>query len=405
MPENNNLQENNHLQGKNNIQENSNIPLIKKPRGKILPILILIIVVILGTVLYTVLNRGQDLAADNNGLKTGSAVRQNLTGDVNITGILDSNGKANISSQVSGMVAQVNVKEGSKVKHGDILASLDKKDFQAQLDQARINVQKAQYTVDQAKIAYNQAESDYERMQQLFETGAISKSDLEQIAQKRDISKSQYDAALNTGIPAAKEALNQAQLTLNKTDLISPLDGTVAACSINPGDFINANVSGTVITLVTSGNVTFAGNVSEDCITQLKLGQKADVQIDNPPGANVSGEISYISPISIPTGQFFPVKITLPNSGGQLKPGMTAGATIHVQMTNAVTVPKAAVFRRDGQTYVFVVKDKKAVQTMITVGLQGDKFVAVTQGLTAGEQIVTDGTDAVLNGMTLPGEP
>ncbi len=384
------------------MSENSTISRVENPRRKLLPLFGLIIVLGLGILIYSVMSSKPALVAEGGTIKIGCPIRQDLAGEVEMTGVLDSNGTSNISSQISGVVSQVMVKVGDKVKKGDVLLSLDQRDLQIQLSQAQINVQKAQNAADQAKIAYEQAETDYERSQQLYQSEVLSNSDLEQITQKRDLCKFQYEAALNIGIPAAGESLKLAQLAMNKTDLVSPVDASVATCSINPGDFINANTSGAVITLVMDDIVTLAGNVNEKFINILQVGQKVDVQIDNLVGVNVSGEISYISPVSIPTGQFFPVKITLQNPDSLLKPGMTASAVIHVMQTGSVTVPKTAIIRRDGQTCVFVVKDKKAVQTWVIVGLQGDKFVAIDQGLTTEEEIVTDGTDAVLDGMTLP---
>jgi RND family efflux transporter MFP subunit len=367
---------------------------------KLLPILGAIIV-LTGIGFFRMAHSSPISAADPGSIKFGTAGRQNFVGIVEITGIIDVGGKSILSSQVSGIVDEVLVKEGSKVKKGDILASLDKHDFQVQLNQAQINMQKAQYAADQAKIAYDQAEADYDRSRQLYEAGVLAKSDFEQLTQKRDLTKSQYEGAVNTGLPSAQESLKQAQLALNKTDLISPVDGTVATCTINSGDFINANTSGPVITLVTDDKVNFAGNVNESLINDLKLGQKSTIQIDNLPGVNVQGEMSYISEIAIPTGQFFPVKITVQNADGKLKPGMTATAKLNVEVNNAVTVPKSAVFRRNGQTCVYVIKDNQAVKTIISIGLQGDSAVSVTEGITAGDIIVTEGTDAVMDGMTI----
>lgn len=362
----------------------------------------LIIMLGLGFGFYSIMNGQQTPAADTGNIKVGTVTQQDVAGDINITGILDSNEKSSISSQVSGLVAQVMVKEGSKIKKGDILASLDQQEFEVQLNQTQINLQKANYAVEQAKINYDQSETDFERSQQLFASGAISKSNLEQLAQKRDLYKSQYDTALNTGIPAAQEALNQARIALAKTRLVSPIDGTVVTCSINPGDFINATISGPVITLIADNQIAFAGNVREQDISLLRAGQKAIVNIDNLPEYNATGEINYLSPESVPTGQLFPIKIMLQNPNKQLKPGMTASARIQVKKGNSLAIPKTAVFRRNGQNCVFVVRNKIAVQKMITVGFQGYKFVAVDQGLTAGEQIIIDGTDEVIDGMVLP---
>jgi RND family efflux transporter MFP subunit len=370
-------------------------------RGKkILPILG-IVIVFTGFMMFRLIHNTPMIAADTDSIKIGTINRESFTGTVSVTGILDANGKSVISSQLSGVVAEVMVKEGSKVKKGSILASLDKRDFQVQLNQAQINVHKAQNTADQAKITYDQAQTDFGRSEQLFEAGVLAQSDLEQIRQKRDVYQSQYEAAVHVGLPAAQESLKQAQLALDKTDLVSPIDGTVVTCTINPGDFINANTTGPVITIVRDDQINFTGNVPENVLIDLALGQRAEVEADNLPGASVYGQIISISQVSIPTGQFFPVKISIQDSGN-LKPGMTATANIHVDVNHALSVPKRAVFRRDGQNCVYVVNEHQAVKTVVSIGIQGENTVSVLEGISAGDRIVTEGTDAVLDGMTLP---
>jgi RND family efflux transporter MFP subunit len=384
------------------MMETSDKPANPKRYRKFIPVLGLVMVLVAGIVLHSLISGQPTTAASYEAIKTGTVTRHDLTGDVRVTGVLDSVGKANISSPVSGLVAQVTVKEGSQVIKGQVLATLDKRDFEVQLHQAEINLQKAQYAVYQARISYDQAEADFQRSQKLYEANAISRSEWEQIKQKRDLYESQYENALNTGVPAAEESLQQARLSLSKTDLVSPVDGVVAACTINPGDFINANTSGPVINIITDGQMVLAGNTPEKTVSLLKSGQTADIKFDNLPSVSISGEVSYLGAESIPSGQLFPLKIKLHNSNSLLKPGMTATAAIHVTIKDSIVIPAQAVFRRNGQNCVFVVKNGKAVQTNINTGLKGDNAVAVQQGLNPGEQIVIAGTDALIDGMTLP---
>lgn len=378
------------------------VPVVNQPsRQKLLLLLGLVVVLGLGIVWY--LNYGsRPYSVDMSKVKTGNPTAQKVSGKVNFAGILDADNKAMVSSQVSGVVSQVLVKEGDSVKQGQVLISLDKKDVQTQLDQAQLNVQKSQAATDQAKLAYDQAEVDYERNQKLLETGAISAKQFEQVTMQRDLTKSQYDTALNVGVPAAQEALQQTQLVMNKTDITSPIDAVVASCAVNPGDYINVNTGGPVLTLVAPKQITLLANAAEGIVSSLQPGQKATVAIDAFPGTTANGEISYISPVSIATGQYYPVRIVLQNPDGLFKPGMTAGAEIEITADYPVVVPKTALFRRDGQTYVYVIKEGKAVQTQVEVGLQGDQAAAVLKGLTVGDKIVTEGTDVIVNGMSLP---
>lgn len=333
-------------------------------------------------------------------IKVGQAGPQTVEGTLTLSGVFASESSAVITSQLAGKVQAVNMQEGSRVKKGDVLITLDQSDLQSQLQQAELGLQKAQSAVDQAKISYDNAQATFLRNQQLFAANAISQAQMDQVTVARDLAKSQYDAAANVGLPAAQAAVDAVKLNLAKTTIVSPLDGVVATSNVSVGD--NVMPGTPLATIVSSGDPVLTANVSETALSKLSIGQKVDVKADTVPGAKFTGVISFISPVSVPTGQFFPVKVTVQDPNSRLKPGMTGSATINVSVKAAVTLPNSALFRRDGRTYVYLVKDGKAVKSSVQLGFQGDKYSEVTQGITAGDSVVIQGTDQLVDGMKIP---
>ncbi|MHB1651861.1 MAG: efflux RND transporter periplasmic adaptor subunit [Desulfitobacteriaceae bacterium] len=333
-------------------------------------------------------------------VKVAAVGAQTVEGDITLSGIFDAVDKAVVTSQLPGKVKDIKVKEGSRVKKGDLLISLDPADLQAQLEQAQLGEQKSQFVVDQAKLAYDNAQADFTRNQQLLTAGVISQKQFEQITLQRDLAKSQYDTAVNVGLPSAQSAVNAVQLNIVKTAILSPMDGIVATRGVEMGD--NVSPGTPLVSVVSTGDPVLIGNISESALSLLQVGQKAEVLADTIPGSKFTGEIGFISPVSVPTGQFFPLKLSVHDPNGQLKPGMTGSAKIHVQVKAAVAIPNSALFRRDGKNYVYVVKEGKAVKTPVKLSFQGDKESSITEGLAVGDSIVIQGTDDLLDGMKIP---
>lgn len=151
-----------------------------------------------------------------------------------------------------------------------------------------------------------------------------------------------------------------------------------------------------------TGMLMLPPNVAEALVNQLKVGQKAQIGVDTVPGVDFNGEIAFISPVSIPTGQFFPVKITVTDTDERLRAGMTVTARINTAESDFLAISNTALFKRDRRDFIYLVKDGKAVRTSVDIGLQGDKLSAIVKGLNAGDQIVVGGTDQVIEGMALP---
>ncbi|MEN6331488.1 MAG: efflux RND transporter periplasmic adaptor subunit [Smithella sp.] len=292
---------------------------------------------------------------------------------------------ANLSFQISGRVANVNVQEGQSVTKDQVIAELDRAEFQARYDQAKANLDHAQKTKEQLqtalKISKNtlpsevtraaavvtsskdtmqDAEKNYKRYAELFRKGVVTEKERDTVKLIYDVAKSrlaeaqstlntakgnlskieaatQDIATSNTQIDLAGAALAQAGIQLDYTRLKSPLSGVVISRNIEPGETVNSGRE--VITISDLSRVDLKIFVDETQIGKVKAGQKAEIKVDTFPDRVFEGFVSFISP----EGEFTPkiiqtkkervklvylVKISIANPGRELKAGMPADALL-----------------------------------------------------------------------------
>jgi len=330
-------------------------------------------------------------------VKTDVVKLQAFKGDLSLTGVIDAQEKSNLSAQLPGTVVMVNAKEGAFVKKGEFILSLDKKDLLNQLEQAQAGLANNQALAEQARINYENTEADFTRLEALYQSGAIPKQQLEQITAKRDIAKSQYEAARGAGIDSANAAINAINLNLAKMAIKSPIDGVLVTCNVSVGDNVAPGIP--IVTVVSTNQLVLTGNMAESNINSIKIGDPVEVSANSVPSRTFDGKISYISPISIPTGQFFPIKVAVDNTEGILKAGMTATAKIPIQSSNALVIPNSALLHRDDKDYVIVVKEGKTVRTVVRIGLKNETSTIVLQGLQTGDRIVITGAEQLADGV------
>ena len=294
--------------------------------------------------------------------------------------------QARLSFQVPGRISVVNVEEGQTVKKGQIIAELDRAEFEARYEQASANLDRAQKAKQQletaleiskktlpaevsraeaglksARDSMTDAAKNYRRFEELFRNEVVSEKERDALKLQHDVAKSRVvesesllrmargnlsriDAARDdiataeAQIDVAKAALDQAAVQLGYTSLKSPLDGVVTSRNIEPGETVN--VGREVITISDLHRVDLKIFVEETTIGKVKPGQKVAVTVDTFPGKVYHGTVSFVSP----EGEFTPkiiqtqkervklvylVKVSIPNPDYDLKAGMPADARIH----------------------------------------------------------------------------
>ena len=209
-----------------------------------------------------------------------------------------------VSSKVTGRITQLNVDEGSDVSSGEVLALVETQDYQASLDKSR-----AQY-----KLAL----TEYNRNQRMFKDSSIS-------ADQLDTARTNYEAA------AASLALAENQLSY--TTITSPIKGSILAKAIEMGEL--AVPGSPIVTMANLDEVKLYLYVGEMVVGKIKLGDQVKVTVDSLPHKVFMGRVSYISnkeeftPKPIQTKEerttyVYKIKVIIPNSNHDLKPGMPA---------------------------------------------------------------------------------
>ena len=268
--------------------------------------------------------------------------------------------------ELKGKGYEPQVKVGDKVKKGQILAEMDK----------------TQYNTNALQLA--NAELDFARMKPVYETGGISKQEID---------------AAETNINVLKETVSNLE---ENVTLRSPFDGVVTARYNEEGDLFSS-MSGTGIYQVMQMNPLKAYVfVSEQYFPQVYIGMPVEVKVDVYPDQVFSGKVSRIAPAIDPTSRTFEVEVTVGNSALTLRPGMYARTTFNMGEVDNVTVLDVAIQRQTGTNdkYVYVLKDDGTVESrFVTTGRQVGDRIEVLAGLAEGEKVVIAGSARLLDGM------
>ncbi len=303
----------------------------------------------------------------------------------------------NIQARVSGFLDQRVYTEGSLVKQGQVLFLMDKKPFQAQLDQAKAALQ-------QQQAAMETAQANLTRTKPLVEQDALSQKDL-------DDAKGQYlqNAA---AVEQAKQQVVQAQLNLSYCTITSPVDGISSYAQQADGTYISSSNSQLTTVSVLSPmwvNFSISENQFQTFLDDIKKG------LLKPPPDRVyeveailvdgsvyprKGRITFLQPeYDTKTGTFL-VRASVANSEGILRPNQYVRARVSgLTRPNAILVPRRAVQQGAKGHFVWVVdKDNKAESRPVSVGQWHENDWFITEGLTAGERIVVDGGVALAPG-------
>jgi RND family efflux transporter MFP subunit len=277
------------------------------------------------------------------------------------TATLEAEEEANVVAKVSGVVKEILVEEGSKVKAGQILATLDDEKLAVQLAQAEATLRKL--------------ENDFHRNEELFKRNLIS-------AEVYQRAKAEYESQ--------KAAYDLAKLELDYASIRAPINGVVSQRMIKVGNMVLAN---TPTFRITDFDPLLAVlHVPEKEMSKLRVGQPATLAVDAVPGVEFSGRIERISPVVDPSTGTIKVTIEVHDPSQRLKSGMFGRINIVYDVhTNTLLVPKDAVLAEDAESAVFVVKDNIAYKRVVKTGYANGARIEILSGIQLGDTIITTG--------------
>ncbi len=367
------------------------------------------ILLLCGIVTVSAIGCTQEVA---NGASISAATveKKSLDPTLTIEGVLVPSQTAVVSSRISGQIDSVAVSAGSPVKAGQPLVTLDKRAIAAQLNQAGAGLQTAQAgqemskgQVELAKIALDAAQKNYERVKVLNESGAASQSQMDEASDKLSTARTQYTNANGPGksqaaasVSTAGATINNLQIQLDYTNLISPVDGIVTVQNAVIGETVSPGTA--LVTVADISVLKLKGMVSQDMLPVLKQGQTVKVTVGIYPEAPIEGTLTGIGPTAVGTGELFPIEITVPNDG-RLMAGLTASASVATQGRTGIVIPDTAIVKESGKHFAYVIKDGVAAKTEIIPGLSHNRETEVLKGLREGDSIAVSGAGSLKDGM------
>jgi RND family efflux transporter MFP subunit len=340
------------------------------------------------SVAVTACNEKPEIVEEIRAIKT-ITVTETATGRIaKLPGIVRATDSSSLSFDVGGKVETVNVDIGDQVRKGQLLAALDKEPY-------RLEVNAAQAELVKAKAKVVNTKEEYDRQKRVYQQGAGAESKLERAKYNYSAARSQVNYQI------AK--LNLAKRNLRKTMLISPYDGYIAWRSVEPHEEIK--VGQKVFKIDAKGTLEVHLAVPETMIQQIHLDTPTTVTFPTLPGQSVKGRISYIGSAAI-RANAFPVKVRLINPTNQIKPGMTAEATLFLKDKNrrlGYLIPLQAILpspdAKQGNVFVYDPGTSTVKKTLIRVrGMQDDQAI-VYEGLAAGDIIAVAGVSFLADGL------
>ncbi|MGH9966311.1 MAG: efflux RND transporter periplasmic adaptor subunit [Pyrinomonadaceae bacterium] len=357
--------------------------------------------------------------------------------------------KTAVGAKVMGRVAWIGVEKGDKVQQGQVLVRIEDNEFRAQVNQARANLAAAQARLDQlragsrpqeklkdkaavvqAEANLKKAQAEYERTEQLHQAGVSSKSALDNALAERDTAAALLESARQASamtdlgprteevraaaaqVQQMKAALDYAETQLAATEIKAPVSGTVLQRIVERGEMVSPSAFGgsgartSVVDLADLNDLQIELDISQADFARLKMGQRAEIIPEAFPGLRYTGFIAEIAPEANRAKSTVQVKVKVENPDEQLRPEMNARVNFLSDATSSnnnktvarVLLPKLAVVRKEGSTFVFVLKGNNVEQRTVRLGDEAGDSYYVLDGLSGGETVATAGIESLRDG-------
>lgn len=324
--------------------------------------------------------------------------RRDFRDPLSVMGTVKGSLEIDLKFELNGVVKTINFREGEKVKKGDIIATLDDKD-------GRLRLEYAQSKLKAAQAAYETSKKKQEIYQGLYDAGAIIRAKLEEASLEAENARLQAETV--------KAEVKLAESELAKTKLHSPRDGIMGSRDVEIGEFVTPNTK--VASLVVTDEVYVEVGIIERDIDKIKLGQKAQVNVDAYPAMDFMGEVDNISPLVEGRSRTLTAKIKVANPEGLLLPGMfTRCEILLVEFKNAIIIPtESLITLGPGAQLVPVIISPTGSQEdiesgtklgevelrRVAVGYQSSDYTYISSGLNEGELVIVEAQGELKDGV------
>ncbi len=358
----------------------------------------------------------------NASVQTAKVKQGQIVSTVSAPGNVKAETEVQISAYVMGKITRLPVKEGDRVRAGQVLVQIDPANYAAQVKQARASMDLAQANLAQSSLVFK-------RNKELFDKGLLSQQEFEQISTDYQLNQAR--------LTQAEAALDQARDNLDKTTITSPSTGTVVSLNVEAGEVVvtgTMNNAGSVIMTVSDmSQMEVDAQVDESDVRDIKAGQPAEIEVDAIPNRTFKGTVSEVGSAAISSSSLassstnasvnYTVKIRFDDKSPDLKSGMSANVDITTASKKDILLipiqsvvmrkvdtekrsaergagkPKAGAWADENsgdgkrikekeQEVVYVVQKGKVVITPVSTGVSDQDNIEVTGGLADGQEVV-----------------
>jgi len=327
---------------------------------------------------------------------------------LNASGYVVPQRKAALASKVTSQLVWLGVEEGSRVKKDQLIARLESEDVKAAKEQAAANVEAARFNLAQARAELRDATLSYERNKELIGRKVIAQATYDSAVARYEKALAAVEAAEAT-LKASQAALEAANISIEYTQIRAPFDAIVLTKNADIGDIVTpigaaANAKAAVVTVADMNSLEVEADVSESNLSQIKPGQPCEIQLDALPQARFRAEIHMIVPTADRSKATVTVKIRFIDKDPRILPEMSAKVAFLSRPATAedqrprTALQQAAVVNRKDKKIVFLMKEARAFETPVTLGVQIGDMVEVLSGVKAGDQVVLNPPSGLRNG-------
>ena len=369
-------------------------------------------------------------------VRTEQVQARDLVASVTASGQVRPQTKVDLSSDISGKIVKLAVKEGQMVTKGQFLLQIDAQQAEAAVERMQASVASARAQLAQANANLSQATASYDRMAKMKKSNPqlIADEQMEQLRTTVDVNKAQYDAAKHS-VDQSSALLRDANSALSKTSIYAPMSGRVTRLVVENGETaIQGTMNKDAATLLTIADMSVLETkvkVDETDVARIALGDSAVIQIDAFPDTTFVGRVTKISNSAVKAASAssttdqavdYEVTIQLVNTPPETRPDFSATAKIitdsrkralsipiialTVRENEALTKgdtavglgkarPKKEVGKKDVEGVFVVGSDNKVTFRPVKVGIAGEKHFEVLSGLKSGDKIVAGTYQAI----------
>ncbi|MCC6243352.1 MAG: efflux RND transporter periplasmic adaptor subunit [Gemmatimonadaceae bacterium] len=286
-----------------------------------------------------------------------------------ISGMVEAIRTVGVNAQISGILLSVRAEEGRRVGKGEVLATIDAQELEAQSRSAEASLTFAKATL--------------ERSERLFKQQIVTAAEF-------DRDRAAYESA--------KASSDQLKTRVGFSRVVAPASGMITEKRVEAGDIVSTQTR--LFTVADVSTLVTRVQVSELEVATLRVGDKVPVTIDALGGEQVEGRIRRIFPAADSSTRLVPVEVALASDkGGRIRPGYSVRATFALdKRENALLVPSRAVTGPAGARAVFVVQDGQIARRPVKVGTDVSGNTEVFDGIIEGDSVIVSGTSQLREG-------